>query len=76
MVAAGANMALMVMVDGVEDHPDIQLEGMSRHEEVAKHLPGTDTIIIDVVSNFTPEGVDAIPSGVCSHPSTDWHARV
>ena len=39
MVAAGADMALMVMLDCVVEHPDVQLDGMLGRAAVAKHLP-------------------------------------
>ena len=57
MITAGADMAFMIMVDCIVEHPDVQLDGMTRHEAIAKLLPGVNSILIDTHSNFTSESV-------------------
>jgi KaiC/GvpD/RAD55 family RecA-like ATPase len=57
MIAAGADMSNLVMVDCVVEHSTVQLDGMLTHEAIAKHLPGVDTIIVDVASSFVSESV-------------------
>ena len=58
LLAAGADMAHVTLINCAsdEDAPD-DLDGIQKHALVAPHLKGVDTILIDVLTNFTSAGI-------------------